>query len=164
MRAEEQTVHGDAVVDVDAVFMNAALAAARCAGQAGEVPIGAAVVRGERIIGCAHNAPIGLSDPSAHAEILALRQAALAEGNYRLSGTTVYVTVEPCTMCVGALLQARVARVVFGCREPKAGALGSVYDLGWDARGERPFDVRSGVCALEASTLLQKFFRLRRGA
>lgn len=144
--------------------MEAALRAARRAAHEGEVPIGAVVVRGERIIGCGHNAPIGLSDPSAHAEILALRQAARAEGNYRLPGTTVYVTVEPCAMCVGALLQARVERVVFGCREPKAGALGSVCDLGLDGRGRRSFEVCGGVRAAEATSLLQDFFRMRRGA
>jgi len=155
---------GEHTENVDTIFMEAALMAARRAAHAGEVPIGAVVVRGEQIIGCGHNAPIGLSDPSAHAEILALRRAAQAEGNYRLPGTTVYVTVEPCVMCVGALLQARVARVVFGCREPKAGALGSVCDLGWNVRGARSFDVCGGVRAVEASVLLQDFFRMRRGA
>lgn len=150
--------------EVDAAFMEAALMAARRAARDGEVPIGAVVVRGAQILGCGHNAPIGLSDPSAHAEILALRRAAQAEGNYRLPGTTLYVTVEPCTMCVGALLHARVARVVFGCREPKAGALGSARDLRFDGSGRRSFEVCGGVRAAEARVLLQDFFRMRRGA
>jgi tRNA(adenine34) deaminase len=154
----------DEALQLDRSFMEAALAAARRAAHLGEVPIGAVIVRAARIIGCGHNAPIASSDPTAHAEIVALRAAARAEGNYRLPGTVVYVTVEPCAMCVGALQQARVAGVVYGCREPKAGALGSVCDLGWDTRGRRSFAVRGGVCAAEASILMQDFFRARRGA
>lgn len=149
---------------VDVFFMQAALAAARRAAAAGEVPIGALLVRGTSIISTGYNAPIALNDPTAHAEVTVLREAARRERNYRLSGTTLYVTVEPCVMCVGALVHARVERVVFGCAEPKVGALGSVYDLGWDRRGNRQFKVCSGVCADEASALLQSFFQVRRGA
>ncbi len=148
----------------DAVFMAEALRLARAGAEAGEVPVGAVVVVNEKIIGAAHNAPIGRVDPTAHAEVLALRAAAQALGNYRLSGATLYVTIEPCAMCVGAAIQARVERVVFGCREPKAGALGSVFDLIGDGRLNHRFTVTEGVLANEASRLLQQFFRLRRGA
>lgn len=147
----------------DHVFMQQALAAARRAAAAGEVPIGAVLVRGTRIVGVGHNAPVALNDPTAHAEVLALRAAARRERNYRLPGTTMYVTAEPCTMCVGALVQARVARVVFGCADPKCGALGSVCELQTRPANHR-FDVDSGICAAEARGLLQEFFRVRRGA
>jgi len=156
--------HTDETADLDRRFMALALAAARAAAAAGEVPVGAVVARGAQVLGVAHNAPIGTHDPTAHAEVLALRAAAEYEGNYRLPGTTLYCTVEPCVMCVGALLNARVHRVVFGCREPKGGALGSVYDLGRDGRGNHRIAVTDGVGAGSASTLLQEFFRQRRGA
>ena len=149
--------------EMDNAFMQYALAAAREAAAAGEVPIGAVLVRGNRILGAAHNAPIALSDPTAHAEVLALREAARYEGNYRLPGTTLYVTAEPCAMCVGAMVQARVARVVFGCADPKAGALGSVYDMSARQTNHR-FGVKGGVCTAQARALLQEFFRARRGA
>jgi len=149
---------------VDRYFMEAALVMAQRGAVAGEVPIGAVLVHGENILSSAHNAPIELSDPTAHAEILALRVAAQQLGNYRLLDTTLYVTVEPCVMCVGALIHARVARVVFGCPEPKGGALGSVHDLGRDLRCNHRLDVTAGVCADEASVLLRSFFRVRRGA
>jgi tRNA(adenine34) deaminase len=148
----------------DAAFMQMALSAARLGAAVGEVPIGAVVVRDGAIIGTAHNCPIRFNDPTAHAEIVALRDAAQHAGNYRLPGTTVYVTAEPCLMCVGAMVHARVQRVVFGCREPKAGALGSVLDVGWNPPGNHRFAVREGVCAEEARALLQEFFRARRGA
>lgn len=150
--------------DVDVFFMQAALAAARRAAAVGEVPVGAVLVRGTSIISSGHNAPITLNDPTAHAEVVVLREAAHRERNYRLTGTTLYVTVEPCVMCVGAVVHARVGRVVFGCSEPKAGALGSVYDLRCGHWGHPQFDVYSGVCADEASALLQGFFQVRRGA
>jgi tRNA(adenine34) deaminase len=155
---------GERTGRVDRFFMRAALSAARWAAAAGEVPIGAVLVRDGHIVGSGHNAPIALNDPTAHAEIVVLRDAARREGNYRLPGTTLYVTVEPCMMCVGALRHARVGRVVFGCPDPKAGALGSVYDLRWDPHGRRPLEVCSGVCVAEASELIQQFFRVRRGA
>lgn len=148
----------------DSGFMEAALELARDAGTRGEVPVGAVVVLGGRIVGRGGNNPIGATDPTAHAEVNALRDAARTVGNYRLTGATLYVTVEPCMMCVGALLQARVARVVYGCREPKTGALGSVYDLGRDGRANHRVEVRAGICAEAASLLLQEFFRARRGA
>ncbi len=145
-------------------FMGEALRLAQAGAIAGEVPVGAVVVVSGRVVGTAHNAPIGMVDPSAHAEVLALRRAAHTLGNYRLTGASLYVTVEPCAMCVGAAIQARVERVVFGCRDAKAGALGSVFDLMGDGRLNHRFAVISGVRADEASTLLQEFFRVRRGA
>ena len=162
-RMQALAIHDDPRVS-DAVFMVEALRLARAGAAAGEVPIGALVVVNGEIIGTAHNAPISRVDPTAHAEVLALRAAAQARGNYRLSGATLYVTVEPCAMCVGAAIQARVERVVFGCREPKAGALGSVFDLIGDGRLNHRFTVTEGVLADEASRLLQQIFRLRRGA
>jgi tRNA(adenine34) deaminase len=147
----------------DVAWMRRALAAAVRAGACGEVPVGAVVVsEGEEVaVGC--NTPIAASDPTAHAEIVALRRAAAARGNYRLSSTTVYVTLEPCVMCVGALLQARVARVVFAARDPKAGALGSVFDLNTGALNHR-LSVCGGILAEDSVELLQDFFRARRGA
>ena len=151
-------------LDVDERFMQLALSAAQQASREGEVPVGAVVVREGRIVGSAYNSPIGSHDPTAHAEVLALRMAALNAANYRLPGATIYVTVEPCLMCVGAMLHARVQRVVFGCREPKLGALGSVYDAVGDYRGNHRVRVTAGVCADEASALLRRFFQVRRGA
>jgi tRNA(adenine34) deaminase len=148
----------------DIGFMELALAAASDAGRIGEVPIGAVVVFRGEVLTRAHNAPIALSDPTAHAEILALREAARRVQNYRLAGATLYVTVEPCVMCVGAMVQARVARVVFGCSDPKAGALGSVYDLAAGRQTNHRFHVTRGICGEEAGRLLQEFFQLRRGA
>jgi len=149
---------------VDPQFMSRALALARAADRAGEIPIGAVVVRDGQIVGEAYNSPLACTDPTAHAEILALRRAAVAAGNYRLVGTTMYVTAEPCLMCVGALIHARVARVVYGCREPKAGALGSAADVREVYNGNHRFAVVGGVCADEAAHLLREFFRQRRGA
>ena len=162
MHAGVEVFHSAA--DADRSFMQMALAEAVESAAAGEVPVGAVVARGAEILGVAHNAPLALCDPTAHAEVLALRAAARRAGNYRLPGVTMYVTVEPCVMCVGALLQARVARVVFGCRAPKGGALGTLYDLGRDARGNHQFEVTGGVCADAAARLLQTFFHMRRGA
>jgi len=148
----------------DVEHMREALAQAELGATAGEVPIGAVVARDGAVVSRAHNAPIGQVDPTAHAEILALRSAAQQLGNYRLVGTTLYVTVEPCAMCVGAAIQARVERVVFGCHEPKAGALGSVFDLIGEGKLNHRFAITAGVLADEASDLLRQFFRLRRGA
>jgi tRNA(adenine34) deaminase len=150
--------------DEDKSYMQHALEAAALGALRGEVPVGAVLVRDSRILACTHNAPITQCDPTAHAEILALRAAASGLGNYRLPGTTLYVTLEPCVMCVGALIHARVARVVFACHEPKAGALGSVLDFRVDRRLNHRLAVRSGVCAGAARDLLQEFFRTRRGA
>jgi len=143
-------------------WMQRALVEARRAGSRGEVPVGAVVVRGARLLAAAGNESIAACDPTAHAEICALRQAAAAENNYRLPGTVLYVTLEPCVMCVGAALTARVARLVFGCRDPKAGAIGSIVDLAGDPRLNHHLACTAGVGAAAAAELLQDFFRARR--
>lgn len=154
----------DAPAEFDVAMMRRALELARQAGRAGEVPVGAVVVAQRAIVGEGHNAPIASCDPTAHAEVVALRAAARHVQNYRLVGTTLYVTVEPCLMCVGALVVARVQRVVFGCAEPKSGALGSVFDLAEGPPLNHRVEVCGGVCADEARLLVQDFFRVRRGA
>ena len=146
----------------DADFMHEALLEARRAEEAGEVPIGALVVLRNEIVARGFNQPIGRMDPTAHAEIVALREAALTIGNYRLTDADLYVTVEPCVMCVGAAVHARVRRVVFGATEPRAGALGSAVNV-LDIPGlNHRFDVVGGVLAGECADLLQAFFRSRR--
>jgi tRNA(adenine34) deaminase len=144
--------------------MASALAEAERAGTAGEVPIGAVVVRDEVVIAAAGNAPIARLDPTAHAEVLAIRAAATALGNYRLPDCDLYVTVEPCAMCVGAALQARIRTLVFGCDDPKAGAVGSLYDLARDTRLNHRIAVVRGVEQERARRLLHDFFAARRGA
>jgi tRNA(adenine34) deaminase len=146
----------------DTAFMHLALEQARLAGAAGEVPIGAVLVLEGALVARGFNCPIGAVDPTAHAEIVTLREAARALGNYRLTGATLYVTVEPCLMCVGALVHARVARVVFGAPEPKTGALGSTVDALANPSLNHRFDVVRGVCAEETRALLQEFFQSRR--
>lgn len=146
----------------DMLWMAEALQEALCAEAAGEVPIGAVIVRDGAIIGRGRNAPITLLDPTAHAEVQALRAAARTVGNYRLPGATVYVTVEPCLMCMGALLHARVARLVFGCADPKGGAAGSLYNTACDLRLNHQIEVTSGVGEDESRALLHRFFRKRR--
>ena len=143
-------------------FMQEALEQARLALAAGEVPIGAVAVAGDRVIARAFNQPIGACDPTAHAEVLALRSAARAAGNYRLTDVTVYVTLEPCLMCVGALVHARVRELVYGAVEPKSGALVSTV-RGHESPGlnHRP-EVGGGVLSDEAAELLRSFFRARR--
>ena len=143
-------------------FMIEALALATNAGQAGEVPVGAVVVREGQIIGRGFNAPISLRDPSAHAEIQALRAAALALGNYRLAGCTLYVTLEPCAMCAGAIQHARIARVVFGAADPKTGACGSVINLFAEPLLNHHTEVEGGMLAQQCGELLTNFFRERR--
>ena len=144
-------------------FMRLALAEARRAEAAGEVPVGAVAVLDGRVIGLGRNEPIGAGDPTAHAEVVALRAAARHVGNYRLVGADVYVTLEPCLMCVGALVHARVRTVVFGAREPKAGALVStVRALALPGLNHR-FEVLEGVLAAECRDVVQAFFRERRG-
>lgn len=143
--------------------MREALREAALAEHAGEVPVGAVVTHDGRIAGRGHNRSIALCDPSAHAEILALRAAGAALDNYRLTGATLYVTVEPCVMCVGAILQARLRRVVFGCADPKAGALGGVFDVQQAAALNHRFTVSRGVCEPKAGDLLRRFFQARRG-
>lgn len=146
----------------DSDFMRLALQLARRAGEQGEVPVGAVLVHGGAVIGEGWNRPIGLNDPTAHAEIMALRAGAVRLGNYRLSGTTLYVTLEPCAMCMGAVITARVNRVVFGAWDLKAGACGSVLDLPREARLVQGLDVFGGVCSDESAALLKGFFESRR--
>jgi tRNA(adenine34) deaminase len=142
--------------------MSAALTLARRAAAAGEVPVGAVVARGELVIGEGWNHPIAANDPTAHAEIVALRAAAARAGNYRLQDCTLYVTLEPCVMCMGALLTARVARLVFGAWDPKAGACGSILDLSREPRLTHRLDVFGGVRSEECAALLKEFFERRR--
>lgn len=141
--------------------MRRALDLARAAGRAGEVPVGAVLVRGEEVLGEGSNQPIREHDPTAHAEVVALRRAAAALGNYRLPGTTLYVTVEPCLMCVGALVNARVATLVYGAPEPKSGAVASRLRLESLPLSHR-VQVVAGVLAEDARRLLVEFFKSRR--
>jgi len=143
--------------------MREALACAREAEAAAEVPVGAVLVDATgAMIARAANAPIARNDPSAHAEMLALRAAGRALGNYRLPGCVLYVTLEPCAMCVGALVHARVARIVYGAADPKTGACGSVFDLAASPRLNHRIDVVGGVLAEECGRLLKRFFEARR--
>ena len=142
--------------------MREALAEARRGMAAGEVPVGAVVVIGGVIVARAHNAPVALADPTAHAEVLALRAAAAGARNYRLTEATLYATVEPCAMCCGAALQARVARVVYGATDPKAGAVESLYRLLDDRRLNHRVVTTGGVLAGECVELLKEFFETRR--
>jgi len=146
----------------DSEFMRRALQLARRAADENEVPVGALVVLDNEIIGEGWNQPIASHDPTAHAEIVALRAAASALGNYRLGSATLYATLEPCAMCMGAVLNARVARLVFGAWDAKAGACGSVIDLPREPRLAHGLDVFGGVCSEEAAGLLRQFFESRR--
>ncbi|HSC47248.1 MAG TPA: tRNA adenosine(34) deaminase TadA [Gammaproteobacteria bacterium] len=148
--------------EMDEQWMRAALELARWAESEGEVPVGAVLVKGDRVIGRGHNHPIAAKDPSAHAEIVALREAAQFVGNYRLTDTTLYVTLEPCAMCAGALVHARVRRLVYGAADPKAGATGSVFNLVQAEALNHRLDVTGGVLAEECSVLLKGFFGRRR--
>lgn len=147
----------------DSYYIAMALEEAKKAGQKGEVPIGCVVVTetGE-VISAAHNLTISRSDPTAHAEILAIRKAAEVTANYRLSGFTLYVTIEPCIMCMGAIIHARFSRVVFGAYDEKWGAAGSLFNLANDKRLNHVLEVVSGVCATESRELIQTFFKVRR--
>jgi tRNA(adenine34) deaminase len=147
-------------LDID--FMSDALLLAKSAAEAGEVPVGAVVVRENRIIGRGFNAPISRHDPSAHAEIQALRAAANELGNYRLAGCSLYVTLEPCVMCAGAIMHARIARVVYGAADPKTGACGSVVNLFDETRLNHHAQFEGGVLEAECGQLLRDFFRQRR--
>jgi tRNA(adenine34) deaminase len=142
-------------------FMRLALEQAELARAAGEVPIGALVVRDGAVLGKAHNQPIGAADPTAHAEVLALRYAARAASNYRLPGATLYVTLEPCLMCVGAIVHARIETVVFGAADPKTGAVRSLLEANSLPLNHR-FAVVAGVLAEDCGALLVEFFRARR--
>lgn len=148
--------------DLDIAGMQAALAQAQSAADEGEVPVGAAVVVDGDIVSTGRNRSINDSDPSAHAEIVALRAAASEIGNYRLPAATMYVTLEPCVMCVGAIVQARIGRVVFGAYDPKAGALGSAIDLSDSKALNHRFEINGGLLADESRQLLRAFFQSRR--
>ncbi|MFA6313444.1 MAG: tRNA adenosine(34) deaminase TadA [Sterolibacterium sp.] len=148
----------------DRVFMGEALALAREAAACGEIPVGALVVDPDgAVVGRGYNQPISRHDPTAHAEIVALREAARHLGNYRLPGCTLYVTLEPCLMCAGAMLHARIARVVFGAADPKTGAAGSVINVFAEERLNHHAEMLGGILAEECSTLLSRFFAARRG-
>ncbi len=142
--------------------MREALGLAAQAAQAGEVPVGAVVVKDGQIVGRGSNAPISRHDPSAHAEIMALRDAAQQLGNYRLVGCELFVTLEPCMMCVGAMFHARVARVVFGAHDPKTGAAGSVFNMFAETRLNHHARIHGGVLAEECGKVLSDFFAARR--
>lgn len=142
--------------------MREALALASRAEQLGEVPVGAVVVREGRIIGRGHNQPVGSGDPTAHAEIMALREAARAEGNYRLPGAQLFVTLEPCLMCAGACLHARIQTLVFGARDPKTGAVRSLSQVLDDPRHNHRIEIVEGVLADDCSRVVSAFFKKRR--
>jgi tRNA(adenine34) deaminase len=144
--------------------MKLAIEEAESAFSEGEVPVGAVLAGSDgRILARAHNRPIALKDPTAHAEILALRHGGAVVGNYRLSGCILVVTVEPCLMCMGAIIHARIARLVFGAFDPKAGAAGSLYDLSRDDRLNHKPEVVSGITGEPCQDLMRRFFRARRG-
>ncbi|MBU3636580.1 tRNA adenosine(34) deaminase TadA [Polynucleobacter sp. es-MAR-4] len=148
--------------ELDRQFMQQALDQAKRAAVAGEVPVGAVLVRDGQVISTGFNQPISNSDPSAHAEMMALRAAALEESNYRLPGTTLYVTLEPCTMCAGAMLHARVDRVVFGAPDPKTGAAGSVLNVFSEKQINHQTQVEGGIMSEECGQILRDFFKERR--
>ena len=148
--------------ELDHQFMQQAIEQARLAALAGEVPVGAVLVRDGKVISSAFNKPISTHDPSAHAEMLALRAAAQNEANYRLPGSTLYVTLEPCTMCSGAILHARVDRVVYGAVDPKTGAAGSVLDVFSSKQINHQTTVEGGLMGEECGQLLRNFFKERR--
>jgi tRNA(adenine34) deaminase len=150
--------------EVDLALIREALVCAREAESLGEIPVGAVIAdaRGS-VVARAANSPIARHDPTAHAEILALRAAGRAFGNYRLPGCVLYVTLEPCAMCVGALVHARLARIVYGAPDPKTGACGSVFDLASNLKMNHRLEVTGGVLAEESAALLKRFFAARRG-
>lgn len=154
MTPEKQTEHEH--------FMQQALVLAQQAAQLGEVPVGAIVVKNGEIIGRGSNAPIGQHDPTAHAEIIAMRQAAQHLGNYRLVDCTLYVTLEPCAMCSGAIQHARIAQLIFGASDPKTGACGSVINLMSEPKLNHHTEVLGGILATECGAILSAFFKLRR--
>jgi tRNA(adenine34) deaminase len=149
-------------VTTDTEYMRRALELATQAAARGEVPVGALIVKGERVIGEGFNQPISLKDPTAHAEVLALRAAAATLGDYRLGGTTLYVTLEPCPMCAAALVHARVTRLVFGAWDPRQGAAGSVFNLVTARAMNHQVDCFGGVLADECGAMLRQFFESRR--
>lgn len=148
--------------DFDSARMRESLRLAARAADRGEVPVGALVVKDGKVIGRGYNAPISNKDPTAHAEIQALREASAALGNYRLEGCSLYVTLEPCAMCAGAIIHARIARLIYGAADPKTGACGSVIDLFAEKRLSHHAEVTRGVLAAEAGKMLSEFFAARR--
>jgi tRNA(adenine34) deaminase len=155
-------LHAMAESEAHAAFMEAALTEARCASERGEVPVGAVVVSEGRIVARAGNRTIADCDPTAHAEIIALREAAKAIGNYRLLGASLYVTIEPCAMCAGAMIQARIARLIYGADDAKAGAIRSCFSVLDHPQLNHRVEVTPGIRADEAATLLKDFFAARR--
>ena len=150
------------ITENDEYYMQAAVAAANIAEENGDVPIGAVIVKDGKILARAYNQREQLQDPTAHAEIIALTQAAAALENWHLNGCTIYVTLEPCPMCAGALVLARIDRLVYGCDDPKAGAVKSLYNIVTDDRLNHRLEVTSGVMADECAKLMQVFFKSRR--
>lgn len=148
--------------ETDLAHMRSALAEAEAGAESGEVPVGAVVVAGGEVVARGHNRSETDNDPSAHAEIVALREAARKTGNYRLTDATLYVTLEPCAMCMGALVQARIERLVFGAYDPKAGAAGSAIDLSDSPSFNHRFEINGGVMAEECGSVLKAFFESRR--
>jgi len=146
----------------DEKFMDIAIEEALLASAKGEIPVGAVVTLGDNILARSHNNAISMNDPSAHAEILAIRQAATTVGNYRLIGTTLYVTLEPCIMCAGSIIQARIQRVVFGADDPKGGGVVSLYGILDDKRLNHSVEVKSGVKKDACAEILSRFFREKR--
>ena len=151
-------------MSLDEEFMGRALALAQQAAAVGEVPVGAPVVKDGLVVGEGYNQPITSCDPTGHAEIVALRNAAKNLGNYRLSGCELYVTIEPCTMCVGAMVHARIGRIVFGAKEPRAGALESQLRLMDESHYNHSIDWQGGVLAEECGAIMSRFFRAKRAA
>ena len=150
------------MMNSDEKFINLALEEAELAYAAGEVPVGAVITLGDDILAGAHNSSISMNDPSAHAEILAIRKAGEKIGNYRLAGTTLYVTLEPCVMCAGAIIHARISRVVFGADDPRNGGLISLYCILDDKRLNHSAKVRRGIMESECSEILSRFFYEKR--
>lgn len=150
------------MVTDDEKFMRRALELAKVGASKGEVPVGAVLVKDGEIVAEGFNQPISSHDPTAHAEIVVLREAGRKLGNYRLTDTTLYVTLEPCTMCAGSLVWSRVGRLVYGAKEPRTGAVGSLYDIPRDERLNHRLEVMAGVLADEAAEMLQAFFRSKR--
>ena len=149
--------------DQHTAFMQLAIGQAKKAGQKDEVPIGAVLVSSQGdVLASTHNQTIQRTDPTAHAEILALRHAAATIGNYRIINATLYVTIEPCAMCMGAMIHARIATLVYGAHDPKWGAAGSLYNLAKDNRLNHQIDVIDGICASECREIMQRFFRSKR--
>jgi tRNA(adenine34) deaminase len=150
------------VMDIDLEFMRLALEEGRAAALAGEVPIGAVLVRDAEVVARSGNRTVRDCDPTAHAEVVVLREGARKLGNYRLAATTLYVTIEPCSMCAGAIIQARVPRVVYGCDDPKGGAVRSCFEILTHPRLNHQAEVVAGVLAADCAALIQSFFAERR--